>query len=452
MRVLQALLPVLIALQAGVPPALAWTWPVDGPVLQEFTLGDDPYARGQHRGVDLEARLGDLVRAPAPGTVSFAGTVPGGGRTVTIRTDDGYSVTLLHLGTIEIARGEAVDAGSAVGTAGASGDPEHVGPYVHLGIRLTADPNGYVDPLGLLPTREAPPPTPLPPEEPEPVTPPVEPPVPAPAPPATAPTPAPDGTVPSHAPAPAHRAPAQAAPESDAPGTARPVVEALATTARLPAPSIAAEPRPPQPRANETRSGVAGPAAADARRTLLGSFELPSASADGTPAARTAVLENPAVDADVGKGRGAPLRALLAVAAAAFASFGLSALAVQRSQVGDARAANAATLVLLDAAGAAAEDAGCARSAQHDRLVSDRDLERVTDREAEPLADFDRNDDTAQFVQVPNDPCRPLAGAVGCRPLHRARSRPSSRRPGPGRCRPADRRASFPFPFPSVAA
>jgi outer membrane biosynthesis protein TonB len=428
MRVLQALLPVLIALQAGVPPALAWTWPVDGPVLQEFTLGEDPYARGQHRGVDLEARLGDPVRAPARGTVSFAGTVPGGGRTVTIRTDDGYSVTLLHLGTIEIARGEAVDAGSAVGTAGASGDPEHVGPYVHLGIRLTADPNGYVNPLGLLPTREAPPPTPLPPEEPEPVTPPVEPPVPAPAPPATAPTPPPDVTVPSPAPAPAHRASAEAAPESDAPATTRPVVEARTTTVRLPAPSIAAEPRPQQPRARETPSGVAAPAAAYARRTLLRSFELPSAAADGTPAARPAVLGKPAVDADAGKGRGAPLRALLAVAAAAFASFGLLALAVQRRQVGDARAADAATLVLLDAAGAAAEDAGGARSAQHDRLVSDRDLEGVTDREAEPLPDLDRNDDTAQLVQVPNDPCRPLAGAVVCRGLHRARSRPSSRR------------------------
>ena len=67
MKRLIALLPVMIAFQAGVPPALAWTWPVDGPVLQEFTLGDDPYARGQHRGVDLEARLGDPVRAPAPG-------------------------------------------------------------------------------------------------------------------------------------------------------------------------------------------------------------------------------------------------------------------------------------------------------------------------------------------------------------------------------------------------
>ena len=58
MRRLLALLPVLIAFQAGVPPALAWTWPVDGPVLRPFTLGDDPYAGGQHRGVDIAGEEG----------------------------------------------------------------------------------------------------------------------------------------------------------------------------------------------------------------------------------------------------------------------------------------------------------------------------------------------------------------------------------------------------------
>ena len=36
-------------------------------------------------------------------------------------------------------------------SVGPSGTPEENGPYVHLGIRVAADPNGYVDPLGLLP-------------------------------------------------------------------------------------------------------------------------------------------------------------------------------------------------------------------------------------------------------------------------------------------------------------
>ncbi|MBA3377054.1 MAG: hypothetical protein H0U00_14795, partial [Actinobacteria bacterium] len=33
--------------------AQAWAWPADGEVLREFSLGDNPYAGGQHRGVDI---------------------------------------------------------------------------------------------------------------------------------------------------------------------------------------------------------------------------------------------------------------------------------------------------------------------------------------------------------------------------------------------------------------
>jgi len=42
-----------------------------------------------------------------------------------------------------------------VGTVGPSGAPELPQPYVYLGVRLTADPNGYVDPMLLLPRTEA---------------------------------------------------------------------------------------------------------------------------------------------------------------------------------------------------------------------------------------------------------------------------------------------------------
>jgi MYXO-CTERM domain-containing protein len=95
--------------------------------------------------------VGETVVAPAAGTVSFAGSVPTNGKSVTIETPDGYSVTLTHLGSIGVVKGATVAEQDAVGTVGPSGTPEVDGPYVHLGIRVTADPNGYVDPLGLLP-------------------------------------------------------------------------------------------------------------------------------------------------------------------------------------------------------------------------------------------------------------------------------------------------------------
>jgi hypothetical protein len=135
------------------PAAYAWSWPVQGPVVQPFSYDEaHPYAAGQHRGVDIGAdAAGESVIAPAAGTISFAGTVAANGKSVTIETPDGYSVTLTHLGSIAVAKGATVAEQEVVGTVGPSGTPEVDGPYVHLGIRVTTDPNGYVDPLGLLP-------------------------------------------------------------------------------------------------------------------------------------------------------------------------------------------------------------------------------------------------------------------------------------------------------------
>jgi Peptidase family M23 len=143
----------LFAFLAWAPAAHAWSWPVQGPVLAPFSYDEaHPYAAGQHRGIDIgAAAAGETVVAPASGTVSFAGSVPTSGRSVTIETADGYAVTLTHLGSVAVARGATVTERDAVGTIGPSGTPEEDGPYVHLGIRIAADTNGYVDPLGLLP-------------------------------------------------------------------------------------------------------------------------------------------------------------------------------------------------------------------------------------------------------------------------------------------------------------
>jgi murein DD-endopeptidase MepM/ murein hydrolase activator NlpD len=74
-----------------------------------------------HAGVDLRASYGEPIHAVAAGTVTFAGTVPASGRSVTILTADGFSVTLTHLGSIEVEKGDTVAEGGAVGTIGPSG-------------------------------------------------------------------------------------------------------------------------------------------------------------------------------------------------------------------------------------------------------------------------------------------------------------------------------------------
>jgi hypothetical protein len=147
---------ILCACVLPVSAAHAWTWPVDGPVLKAFSFDRArPYAGGQHRGVDLGAPPGTSVLAPAEGVVSFAGTVPSGGKTVSIETPRGYTATLLQLGSIGVKPGALVDEGSVVGTVGPSGDPEQAEPHVHFGVRVTAEQQGYVDPLSLLPAQRA---------------------------------------------------------------------------------------------------------------------------------------------------------------------------------------------------------------------------------------------------------------------------------------------------------
>jgi len=144
---------VLLAALAAAPAANAWTWPVAGPVLRPFSLGPDSYAGGQHRGVDIGAERGSSVLAPAAGMVSFVGSIPRGGLAITIQTSDGFAVTLLQLGSTSVVRGGVVAEGAVVGAVGESADAVTTVPHVHLGVRVAADPDGYVDPLGLLPAR-----------------------------------------------------------------------------------------------------------------------------------------------------------------------------------------------------------------------------------------------------------------------------------------------------------
>lgn len=133
-----------------------WQRPVAGDVLRLFSVGSDRYAAGQHRGVDLAAPPGTPVRAACAGRVSFAGRVPRGGRTVSVRCSD-LVATYQHLGSVAVRRGQIVVAGASIGRAG-SARPR---PHVHLGARVAAT-GRYVDPLALLSAapRAAPPPLP----------------------------------------------------------------------------------------------------------------------------------------------------------------------------------------------------------------------------------------------------------------------------------------------------
>jgi hypothetical protein len=381
MRSLALLLPALVALQVGVQPALAWAWPVDGPVVRPFVLGDDPYAGGQHRGIDIGSSPGGPVRAPASGSVSFAGTVPTGGKTVTIRTPDGYAVTLQHLGGYSVARGADVAEGETIAAASAAG-AEGSATIVYLGIRVADEPNGYVDPLTLLPA------PPAPAEDPPPAEPPADPPA------------EPADSHESDPGAPAHQdpAPSRHHREDSTSGRAPESRDASAPVAEK-GDHAASDAWPASPHGRGARLGAPVRAAVPEHSVL---------PADATAGFVPAVLHEPA------QGHRSRLTSLVPAAFAAGLALAGAALVRRRRQLGHAASADGAAAVLLQGAAATAEDADCLRLRQEDHVVLDGDLERVLLGQREPLSNLDRDDDPPQIVDVANDPrSRRSSGRAG---------------------------------------
>lgn len=140
---------LLCLLLAGVPaPAGAdprpgtFALPVAGDVVSSFDAPPHPFAAG-HRGVDIAAGPGSVVRAPGPGRVGFAAVVAGA-RWVTLDHGDGFRTSYGELASIDVAPGEEVPAGAVLGTVGTAHGRRGI---LHWSARRGRD---YVDPLRLL--------------------------------------------------------------------------------------------------------------------------------------------------------------------------------------------------------------------------------------------------------------------------------------------------------------
>jgi hypothetical protein len=146
----------LLLLAVFAPPAAgSWRPPVDGTLTRPFAVGTNPFAAGQHRGIDLRATPGTPVRAPCGGRVVVAGRVGTNGGVVTLRCGP-WRVTHLPLATITVHAGTPVARGANLGTV--ARNVAHAG--LHLGVRRAGERFGYVDPLRFLvpaPTAPLPP-------------------------------------------------------------------------------------------------------------------------------------------------------------------------------------------------------------------------------------------------------------------------------------------------------
>ena len=145
--------------RACAPPAGAWSWPVVG--LR--CCGRSRSRRASTRPASTAASTsagaaGEPVLAPAAGAGALRrARCPRHGRSVTIETPDGYTVTLLHLGSVGVARGASVAEGEQIGTVGRErrGRARRCRTSTSVSA-VTGDPDGYVDPLELLPPRAEP--------------------------------------------------------------------------------------------------------------------------------------------------------------------------------------------------------------------------------------------------------------------------------------------------------
>jgi murein DD-endopeptidase MepM/ murein hydrolase activator NlpD len=127
-------------------PVGSWNWPlVPRPeVIRGFAIGPALWSPG-HRGVDLAARPGAVVRAPAAGIVRYTGVIAG--RAVLTLDHGGGLLSSFEPVISALRKGRAVKQGDVVGSV-ATG-PTHCAPAtcLHWGVRKNGN---YINPLTLL--------------------------------------------------------------------------------------------------------------------------------------------------------------------------------------------------------------------------------------------------------------------------------------------------------------
>ncbi len=115
-------------------------WPVRGPVNSDYGQRRSPWAPNSefHSGIDIGARVGTPVKAPAPGVVIFAGQQADYG--VTLVIDHGNNTRSLygHLSRLAVATGQPVKRGDLVALTGNTGRSS--GPHLHYEIQVKGQP------------------------------------------------------------------------------------------------------------------------------------------------------------------------------------------------------------------------------------------------------------------------------------------------------------------------
>ncbi|MBI2154311.1 MAG: M23 family metallopeptidase [Candidatus Rokubacteria bacterium] len=127
--------------------ALPSRWPVRGAVNSEYGRRLSPWTGVPefHSGIDISSERGTSVKAPAPGTIIFAGSQGDYGNTVIL--DHGNDIRSLygHLQKIQVTKGQQVQRGQVIALSGNTGKTS--GPHLHYEILVkgqAVNPRGYL--------------------------------------------------------------------------------------------------------------------------------------------------------------------------------------------------------------------------------------------------------------------------------------------------------------------
>jgi murein DD-endopeptidase MepM/ murein hydrolase activator NlpD len=118
--------------------------PVNGGIAATFGWRTNPWPEF-HKGVDLEADYGTVVRASAAGTVASAGWDGGYGIKVDIDHGNGYHTWYAHLSRVSVSPGQRVTKGAPIAFSGSTG--ESTGPHLHYQVMYQGQ---AIDPMPFL--------------------------------------------------------------------------------------------------------------------------------------------------------------------------------------------------------------------------------------------------------------------------------------------------------------
>lgn len=130
------------AILSGPPPAHGDSsprpWPINGPVLKEFVVGEYDWSAG-HRGIDIGGKAGEPVYSPAAGVVAWTGVI-NGVAIISIDHPDGIRSTYQPVVT-QLVSGAQVSTGQIIGVLADGHCPEQA--CLHFGTRRGEE---YLDP------------------------------------------------------------------------------------------------------------------------------------------------------------------------------------------------------------------------------------------------------------------------------------------------------------------